>query len=164
MFKVNDYVVYGLKGVCQIVSIGRDNFNKNDETNYYFLNPVSNDKMTVMVPVNNPNIMMRLVITKEDVLSLITMMPDLTTAWIDDDKQRNIHFKATLKTANPKEYVKIIKAIYLKKEARSDIGKTLPKMDEEILHTAEMHLYQEFALALNISPEEVVPYILKHIP
>lgn len=163
MFKVNDYVVYGLKGVCRIGYIGRDTYNQNDETDYYFLSPVLNEKMTVMVPVNNPNIILRPIITKEGVMSLIGMMPEIASDWIDDDKQRAITFKAALKAATPQEYVKIIKSLYLEKEARSGLGKNLAKLDEEIFRTAEAYLYQEFALALNISPDEVVPFIQDHI-
>ena len=38
------------------------------------------------------------------------------------------------------------------------------KTDEEIMNTAEKNLYEEFAIALNISPEEVVSYIHERIP
>jgi hypothetical protein len=32
------------------------------------------------------------------------------------------------------------------------------------MSAAEKQLNQEFAISLNISPEEVVPYIIEHIP
>ncbi|MEN6328583.1 MAG: CarD family transcriptional regulator [Syntrophomonas sp.] len=165
MFKVNDYVVYGLTGVCQIADIRKDNYNNSNEIEYYVLNPVySNNMTTIMVPVNNPNIMMRAISTKDDVLSLIAKMPDIeTTTWIDNDMQRTNNYKVALRTGRTEEWVKIIKTLYLEKNARSVIGKKFSKTDEEMLNTAEKYLNEEFALALNISPNEVIPYILEHI-
>ncbi|MEN6348930.1 MAG: CarD family transcriptional regulator [Syntrophomonas sp.] len=164
MFKVNDYIVYGLTGVCQIADIKKDDYTNNNETEYYVLSPVDNSNMTIMVPVNNPNIMMRAISTKDDALSLIARMPDIeATAWINNDMQRANTYKAALRTGKTEEWVKIIKTLYFEKKARSAIGKKLTNTDEVILNTAENHLNQEFSLALNISPDEVVSCILEHI-
>lgn len=43
-------------------------------------------------------------------------------------------------------------------------GKKLTKTDEDIMNIAEKQLSEEFAVALDISPDEVLPYILEHIP
>ena len=43
------------------------------------------------------------------------------------------------------------------------MAKKITKTDEEIFDTAEKKLNQEFALALNISPDQVASYILEHI-
>ncbi len=164
MFKVNDYVVYGLTGVCQITDIRRDEHISNDETQYYVLNPVYDSNMTIMVPVNNQNISMRSIITKDDALSLIAKMPEMESVWINDERQRNANFKAALRSGNNEEWVKIIRTLYLEKEARSAIGKKLTKTEEDIMNKAETQLNQEFSIVLDISPDEVVPYILEHIP
>lgn len=164
MFKVNDYVVYGSTGVCQIQNIRKGEYNDNYETDYYVLHPVYSDNMTIMIPVNNPNIVMRAISTKDDALSLIAMIPGMDTVWIDDDKQRVNIYKAALRTGKTEEWVKIIKTLYLEKEAKFSVGKKLKKTDEEILNTAEKNLNEELAIALNISLDEVVAYISEHIP
>lgn len=164
MFKVNDYVVYGQTGLCMIADIRKDEYNDSDETEYYVLQPVYENNMTIMIPVDNPPSTMRAIITKDDVLSLIAMMPKQETVWIDNDLQRTSNFKAAIRTGKPEEWIKVIKTIYLEKQARTLIGKKLPKTDEDLLHTAEKNLNEEFAVVLNISPNEVVPYILEHTP
>jgi CarD family transcriptional regulator len=164
MFKVNDYVMYGLTGACQITDIRKDEYNSDDETQYYVLNPVFNNTMTIKVPVDNPNIVMRSVITKDDALSLIAKIPEIDAAWIDDDRQRNATFKAALRSGKIEEWAKIIRTIHLQKEAKSVAGKKLAKIDEDMMNTAEKHLNEEFSIALDISPEEVIPYIIEHIP
>jgi CarD family transcriptional regulator len=163
MFKVNDYVVYGLTGVCRITDIGEDDYIGSDETQYYILSPVYNNNMTIKIPVNRPNTLMRAILTKDEILSLIATMPEKETIWINDSRERSQHFKAALKTRKSEEWVKLIRTLYLEKEARSAVGKTLMKIDEDIMNTAEKQLNEEFAIALNISPDEVVPYILEHI-
>jgi len=163
MFKVNDYVVYGSTGVCKITDIEKDMDINHDEIEYYILHPVYNDNMTIKIPVNNPNVSMRPILTKDEVLSLIATMPEEETIWIDDNRERNEHFKAALRTRKSEEWIKLIRTLYLEKEARAVAGKTLTKTDEDILNTAEKQLNEEFAIALNISPDEVASYILEHI-
>lgn len=165
MFKVNDYVVYGLSGVCQITDIEKETHRKHDETAYYVLRPVYNNtnNLIIKLPMNNPNLSMRPILTKDEVLSLIAAMPKMQTIWIDDNRDRNVFFNAILKRGNCEEKVKLIKTLYLERESRSVEGKTLTHTDEELMKTAEKQLNEEFALALNISPDEVLPYIFDHV-
>jgi len=163
MFKVSDYVVYGSTGVCQIIDISKEKNLRNDEIQYYVLQPVYNNKMVIKSPVNNQKILMRQIITKDDVSSLIAGMPKEQAIWINDDKQRIENFKAALRTGKSEEWIKIIKTIYLEKEEKIVVGKKLMKIDEDIMKTAEKQLYEEFAIALNISPDKVGPYIIEHI-
>lgn len=164
MFKVKDYVVYGLTGVCQIIDISSE-FIDNDETEYYVLHPVynNNHNMTIKIPVNNTKVSMRKIITKKDISSLIAMMPEMETIWIEDMRQRKNDYMTALRTGNSEECMKIIKTLYLEKQAKSAEGKTLTKTDENIMNTAEKQLYEEFAVALDISPDEVMSYIFEHI-
>ena len=164
MFKVNDYVVYGSTGVCQITDIKKDENISTDEAKYYVLHPVYNNNMTIKTPVNNPNPLMRPIITKDDILSLITIMPDIEPILIDNEKHKCDNFKVALRTGKNEEWVKIIKTLYLEKEAKSVVNKKLTKTSEGIMDNAEKQLNEEFAIALNISPDEVLSYILEHIP
>ena len=163
MFKVSDYVVYGSTGVCQIIDISKEKNLRNHEIQYYVLQPVYNNKMVIKSPVNNQKVLMRQIITKDDVSSLIADMPKEQAIWINDDKQRIENFKAALRTGKSEEWIKIIKTIYLEKEEKIVVGKKLMKIDEDIMKTAEKQLYEEFAIALNISPDKVGPYIIEHI-
>ena len=159
MFKVKDYIMYGLTGVCKIVDIRNEKCASSGDTEYYVLQPVFNNTMIIKTPVNNPKVFMRETITKADALSLIATMLETETIWIDDDKQRGINFKAALRTGKSEECIKVINALYLEKKVKTAVGKKLMKIDEDIMEAAEKQLYEEFAIALNISPGEVVAYI-----
>jgi CarD family transcriptional regulator len=162
MFKINDYVMYGLTGVCQITDIRRDEYFGN-ETEYYVLRPVYSNTMTIKTPVNNPKVLMRAVLTKDEVLSLIATMPEKEPFVITNDKDKNTIFKTALKTGKNEERIKVIKTLYLEKEAKSMLNKKLAKVDDDMMKTAEGQLNEEFAIALNISPDEVVDYIHEYI-
>lgn len=163
MFKINDYVIYNSIGVYQIADIRKDKDISNTETEYYVLKPVFDNNMTIKTPVNNKKVFMRKVMTRGQVLSLIASMPEKETVWIDNDRERRESFLAAVKTGKSEEWIKLIKTIHLMKQEKYCIGKKLQKSDEDIMKIAEKNLYEEFAIALDISPEEVPSYILSHI-
>lgn len=159
MFKVNDYVVYNSAGVYKIIDIIKEN-----HTEYYVLQPAYEKNLIIKTPVNNPKVSMREVITKDNVLSLIAAMPEKETVWIKDDRKRSENFKAALKSGECEEWIKLIKTLYLEKQERTNAGKRLMKADEDIMKAAEKNLCEEFAVVLNTSPDEIVSYILDHVP
>lgn len=163
MFKINDYVVYGTTGVCQIIDIRTDKDINDDEVEYYILQPVSSENMTIKAPVDNPKVVMRKIITKDDISELIASMPEMETCWIDDYRQRNERFKSALKTGKCEEWIRLIKTLYMEKKEKASLGKKLMKSDEDIMKAAERYLYEEFSVVLGISPEEVVSYIKERI-
>jgi CarD family transcriptional regulator len=162
MFKIDDYVVYGLTGVCKITDIEKDKID-DQESEFYVLNPVFSDNMTIKIPVNNAAAKMRKTITKEEALSLIESMPEQETVWLKDNRERSESFKAALKTGKSEEWAKIIKTIYEEKNEMAIIGKKLSKSDEDMFKAAEKQLNEEFAVALGISPDEVTEFILQRI-
>ncbi|XER11640.1 hypothetical protein SATMO3_18100 [Sporomusa aerivorans] len=128
------------------------------------LQPVYNTNVTIKTPVNNSNAAMRPIISKDEILALIAMMPEIEPVLVDNEKQRSEQFRAALKTGKTEEWIKIIKTLYLDKKAKSAVNKKLTKTEEGIMNSAEKQLNEEFATALNISPDEVVPYILDRMP
>jgi CarD family transcriptional regulator len=158
--------MYGSTGVCKIIDISKEKHISinSEETDYYVLHPVFNDNIVIKIAVNNPNAPIRAILTKDEVLSLIKTMPEQETIWIDDNRERSEYFKAILKSKESEDWVKLIKTLFLEKEARSLVGKTLTKTDEGIMNTVEKLLYEEFAIALGISPDEVLAFIEEYIP
>lgn len=163
MFKVNDYVIYNTMGVCKIIDIRKEEDINHNEIDHYFLEPAYESNLTIKTPVNNPKMFMRNILKKEDVLSLIESFDEQETNWIEDDRKRNEKFKAALKNGKCEDWVKLVKTIYEEKREKSAVGKRLMKVDEEIMRAAEKNLYEEFAIALNITPEEVESFIMEYV-
>ena len=83
--------------------------------------------------------------------------------WIEDEKERKVVYKEILERGDRKELVGMIKALHLHEQKQKEKGRKLHMADERFFKTAEKVLYDEFALVLNIQPEQVLPFIMQQI-
>ncbi|CEP48182.1 CarD family transcriptional regulator [Paraclostridium sordellii] len=163
MFNVDDYIMYGMTGVCKVVDITNEKFINGEKRKYYVLNPIYNNDTTIRVPLDNDKIPMRKVISKGDMTSLINDIPNMEILWIDDEKKRMAQFETMLKSGQCEELIKLIKNIkFSKKYARSN-DKKLYKSDKDIMKEAKRLLTEEVAIILDIYPKEANSYILSQI-
>ncbi len=163
MFHVNDYIVYGGTGVCKIKDICKKRFAGIAEREYYIISPVYEDSSTIYVPTDNLNVIMRRILSVDEVYALIKSMPDEADIWIDDPQLREAEFSAIIKNGDRKELIKLIRSLYHNRMEQVKNGKKFHFSDEKLMKAAEKLLYDEFALVLDIKPEEVVPFILEEI-
>lgn len=163
MFQVNDYVVYGSTGVCQVVDISRESFCGQANREYYVLNPVFGNPMEIFIPTDS-KVVMRDILSKGEITELIQSMPQIDSEWITDDNSRKATFNEILQSGDQKRIVQLIKMINNRKAALESNGKHLTNNDSETFKTAEKLLCNEFALVLGIQPDQVVSFILEQIP
>lgn len=164
MFQVNDVVIYGHHGVCEITDIGTLEMPMADKKKlYYTLRPVYHKDSSVYAPVENRRIIMRPVISKETAEELIQHIPEIETVWIVNEKAREIQFKEALQTCDCEELVKIIKTLYQRKQQRLESGKKVTVVDEKYFRQAEEKLYEELAFVLGMEKNKVGQYISAHM-
>lgn len=160
MFQVNDLIVYGNHGVCKITDIGTISMSMVDKNKqYYTLRPVYQHETVVYAPVDNGKTIMRLIISKEEAERLIDDIPRIESVWIGNEKEREVQYRASLRTCDCKELIKIIKTLYKRKQSRIENGKKVTAVDERYFRIAEEQLYGELAIALEMEKEKVGPYI-----
>ncbi len=160
MYNVNDVVVYGNQGVCEVVNIGTLSMSMADKKKkYYTLRPFYHKDAAVYVPVDNVTSVMRPVISRKEAESLIKRIPDIENAWIVNEQERETQYKTALRTCDCVELVKIIKTLYRRKKSRIDAGKKVTVVDERYFKQAENQLYEELAYALNIDKSDVSSFI-----
>lgn len=164
MYQINDYVVYGATGVCQVVDISRENFGGKVVREYYVLNPVYGNSMSIFIPTDSRSAVMRHILSKADIMELIHSMPAIDGGWIEDDHLRKATFNETLQSGDLNKLAQLIKMIYHRKEFLESQGKHLTSADTEAMKISEKLLYNELALVLDIAPDEVVPFIMEKIP
>lgn len=164
MYKVNEMVLYGNEGVCQIKDITKRSF-KGKEVEYYVLKPVFVQGSTVYVPVDNPelNAKMKKILSAEEIIDLIHNMPNQQLPWIENDNLRKEKYREILKNGDRQELIQLIRTLYLHQQELKKAGKKFHATDEKILNEAEKILHHEFAYVLDIKLEEVVPFISKEI-
>ncbi len=163
MLEINDYVVFGSTGVCQIIKISRENFGGTNDREYYTLNPIFVNSSTIYVPTDNASVKMRKILTSDEIQNLIDNMPALSSEWIFDDQLRRNTFNEAIHSGDPSKLSQLIKAVNFRKAELLKVNKKLSFSDEESMKAAEKLLYHEFALVLNINPEQVEPMIASQL-
>lgn len=160
MFAVNDYIVYGNHGVCKVENIGTVSLAMVDKNKvYYTLRPVYRNEAVVYAPVENPKSVIRPVLTKEDADKLIEEIPVLDSVWIGNEKEREVQYKAALRSCDCRELIRIIKTLYHRKMDRIKDGKKVTVVDERYFRQAEDQLYGELAFAMNMDRNQVGEYL-----
>lgn len=159
MFQIHDMIMYGHAGVCQIADVTTRQFAGMDPQQYYVLTPVFDHSGTVYTPVAGAEAKLRPLISAEEVRSLITTMPKLEDSWIEDDSERQHTYISIIRRGEHRELIQLIMTIYRKREEKRANGRKLRNADEKLMLDAEKLLYQEFAVALHIAPQEVENYI-----
>jgi CarD family transcriptional regulator len=102
MFEINDVVVYGAQGVCEIIGI-EDRKIDGEIKKYFVLKPKNDKGATCYVPTWNEKAWgkMRKVMTKEDVNALIDSMPCKNPTWTitktNEKKYTGKHLQAVIK-------------------------------------------------------------------
>lgn len=157
-FKINDTVMYGNCDICKIVDIRNEKFSDNEQL-YYVLKPVYDERSTIYCPVDSELVKLRKLLTKDEVYELIALMPDTETEWIENDQERKQRFNDLLRNGNHQQLVKLLKTLYYNRELKTREGKKFYATDERVMKEAEKIVHGEIAHVLDISLEEVVPFI-----
>ena len=153
MYKINNYVVYK-RDVCQIINIKTiHNFE------YYVLKSTTDNTLIIDVPVNNEGKLLRKLVTKEEITSLIDKIKFLPTLDIDG-KNLEDEYKKLMQDGNIESLVVIIKTTYLRNKIRTENKKKVTDNDQLFFELAEKYLYNEIAYALNKTYDEAKEYIV----
>ena len=164
MFAVNDTVQYGVNGICKITDIRSCRFQEEPE-DYYLLKPLHDEKSTIYVPVQNPELVskMRRVLSKEAIYDLIRAIPEQEVEWIADDHERQRVFREMMHSGDDLQLFRLIKTLHLRKKEQEQHGRKLRAMDERLMQDAERILYDESAVVLDMPSDQVLPFILEQM-
>ena len=127
------------------------------------MKPIEDEKDKIYVPVSNSDSRLRLCLTKEEAWNLIKRIPEIPTAWINNEKLREQNYKDAVKANDPEALVAIIKMIYQRKEKRLAQGKKCTATDARYFQLAENLLYMELGVALGKPKQEVCRTIIEYI-
>lgn len=164
MFEKGEYVVYGTKGVCQVEDITHvDMPGADKERLYYVLCPVHNTSGKIFSPIDNQKIVMRKVISEDEAKELIAEIPSIGELWISNEKEREAKYKEAVLSCDYKDWVGVMKTLYIRKQRRIAQGKKVTALDEKYLHLVENELYDELSIALHIPANQMERHIKEQI-
>ena len=165
MFQINDVILYGTQGVCEITGI-EEKIISGAKKKYYVLKPVKDQGSTIYAPTENEQVLkkMRRLLTEGEINDLIDSMPEEKMIWIPNVNERKESYKQILAGGNHLELIQMIKAIYAHKQEREAEGKRLHMSDEHFFKDAEQILYNEFQYVLKLnSKDELMQYIFNRL-
>lgn len=164
MAEVGQVVLYGAEGVCRISEICRMKVGHKREE-YYVLRPIHREGATVFVPLNNEALLskMRPLLTVEEIHGLMEQVAGETPFWIEESGERKVEYQRILQGSDRLELLRMIRGLYLRRDALRQRGKYLRGSDEQMLRDAEKILNDELSLVLEIDRREVPEYIRRRM-
>ena len=164
MFSVGDYVVYGINCVCRITDIGpMDLPGVSKDKLFYTMTPCYIRDSSLYTPIDNPRVIMRPVMTKDEAENFVESIKDIDGLTIKEEKRRELEYKEAVLSCDPEVLVGIIKTIYGRMNERLAEGKKVTSSDSKYFHIAEDSLYGELAISLGIEKDEVKTYVHEKI-
>lgn len=159
MVTIDSILMYGSR-ICRLTDIREETFGK-VKKEYYILVPIFDTKNTIYVPKCNPDLVskMRAPLTVSEIEQLISQVSEKEAIWFEDSKQRPLKCKEIFETGKHEEIILVIKGFMEHKKALEKQGKNLHSTDEIMLQRAKKAIYEEFAYALNIKPDDVEEYL-----
>lgn len=160
MFERGEYIVYGTTGVCRIEDITTMNIGGiSKDRLYYVLSPSSQKGGRIYTPVDNEKTPMRRIMTGQEARALIEQIPQISELWITNEKVREEKYKQCMRSCDCREWIRIIKTLYMRKMERTAQGKKITSTDEKYLRMAEEYLYSEMEIPLGIPKQNMAAYI-----
>lgn len=156
MFKVNDYVMHGGNGVCQIVKIGGiDLYGANKDRLYYTLMPVFGRGSMIYTPMDSEKTVIRALISKNEAMGLLESFTKAECIQVTDEKLRENAYKEAIKSYECDKWLGLIKTIYMRKEERENNGKKITSLDERYLKLAKEYLFGELSIVLETEKDKL---------
>lgn len=163
MFSIGSYVIYRAEGVCVISDIREESFGAIGEKNkYYILSPLSDDRSTVFVPVDNEKLcsMIRRLLSADEIMELSASLREERIEWIPDSRGRNLRYKEILSLGDRRDIIVLANSILaIMKEGKAS-DKRLTGTDENALRRSKKMLFEEFRTTTDIASEEDIPALL----
>lgn len=160
MFEKGQYIIYGIRGVCEVMDITTvDRPGGSPGQLYYVLRPCYQKGSKIVAPVDSEKTITRSLMSKEEAQDFIDRIEEVPELEMPAEKQREARYKEALKSCDCQVWAGMIKALYLRRQQRQAVGKRLTDLDERYFRSAEENLYSELSLALGVPREEMVDYI-----
>ncbi len=163
-YEIGDFVSKPVIGICKIENILYLNpYGEKKDKLYYLIKSIEDEKEKIYVPVSNSDSRLRACLTKEEAWNLIKRIPEIPTAWTNNEKMREQNYKEAVKANSPEALVSIIKMIYQRKQKRLAQGKKCTATDARYFQIAENLLYMELGIALGKPKQEICKTIIDYI-
>ena len=160
MYQVGDKVVYGIHGVCNIVDQEERVIDRRRVT-YLALEPVGQGGSKYLVPTHNAVAMSKIrhMLSREELETLMDSRTVRSDGWIRDENLRKQTYRELIGSGDREKLMQMVHTLYRHKKQQTEAGKKCHLCDENFLRDAEKLLVSEFAIVLNMEPDQARQYI-----
>ncbi len=146
MYSCGDRVLYGIHGVCEILTVEERKVDRK-KIQYYVLEPVAQPGARFYVPTQNAAAVskMRTVMTMEQLDQLLCSEEVRQDSWIADENQRKQHYRELITSGDRLSLLRMVRSLHCHKEQQREAGKKFHLSDENFLRDAERLLNSEFS-------------------
>lgn len=159
MYKINDYVVYGMQGACQIKDITEVDFSEKGKL-YYKLIPECDKSSEIYVSVQTGEKKMRSLMSKAEATQMMEDIPKLKGIWIPDDRERERAYKRAIFDGDYDGIMEIMVGLYEKRKSRLKQGKRQTELDDRIFRNTKKVFLGELAVVLDKDIDSVEKEII----
>ena len=166
LFHKGEYVRYAANGVCLVDDVRSDSLaRKEAPKEFYILKPVSNPNSTIFVPTGSMTLVQKMsrLPDREELDRLILSTKGSHFPWIEDRKARLAQFQTIVKDCDLRSLICLAVCLYQRKQALLAAGKKLGASDEGYLQRAEALIENQVGFVLEISGDQVGPYLRKKL-
>lgn len=165
-YSIGENVIYGANGVCRISGIEKISFFHERPKKYYILEPLFvTQSQTTYVPYDDETMTSKIqpIVSKEEALALIDKIPQNKIDWIEDRNERKDAFGQIILNCDRAQIMALIRTISHKRDELESAGKKLNMQDERILIEAQKRINGEFAVVLNMNPDEISDFVSERL-
>lgn len=163
-YSVNEKILYGSVGVCEIREITQKDFG-GKKADYYVLVPVYSSQSTVYVPVNSAALCekKRKMPPKDRINELFECAKGEPLKWDDNKYTRRDKFNDILEKGSDKDIFSLACALLNYSEKQIEKGKKLHISDERVLAEAQKLIDEEVACVLELPRKNISAYIAEQV-
>lgn len=162
MFKKGDLIMYSVHGICKIDDICEKTISY-VRKNYYILHPISDNKLSISIPVDNDKVTMLELLNKEEAEEVLESFKRPGAEWIESDRERGLVYGEIMKSGNRKEIIKVVNTLMKEKINIEKEGKKFHEKDKKLLTDIQTNLFSELAFSLNTTLDEIAKKVNNYI-
>ena len=159
MFKKGDLLYYGSTGVCMVEDVCCSPYDRNNKQLYYKLSPRSaNNDSIIYTPVENSRIIIRPIMTEDEVKSLFERFLEIKPLVVVNEKQRREEYRAVIQSGVPEKIISLLKTIHNRKKKFESEKKRISEADTEMGRIAKSVFLNEVSAVTSRPYDDVDNY------
>lgn len=155
MYKINDYILYGNRGVCKIQNIAAlELTGLRSEEIYFWLQPVAQTHLSIYIPVSRGAELAPL-LPREEALRILQEFPQIPAAEPMSRFQLEQYFKESMQQNDPRRLLALLKFLSDYRLQRMRIHKKVNASVQRYLREARQRIIETLSYALQQDGQQI---------